>query len=381
MVRSETLSSHISEYRRRLGLFSALKALLFGVTAGLFAFGAAVLVMKIINRSGFVIPAVIFAAVFAAAAAAALIFLFPSYNYTAKKLDDLGLKERTSTMLALAGSPTEIAALQRSDALAHLGTVEKKQLRERISTLSIILVLAALIFASVCSIIPAAWFQRTEEKSAEEVWQDVLEMLREEQQRLEQQGEEALSDEMKDLIEKLENSDSILNAIGDINTAEENAVDDVLNGEASPRSAREMIEVLEEAKRMLLDLEEAENAQAGEGEMEIMIPGEGEKGEEGEGQGEEPAEGGEEGEGQGENGEQQPDNAGQKGHGSSEERPDEEERESNKTELIYDPISGTVKYGDVFSVYLSEYLKNSEGGEIPFELKDAADAYFNSLDR
>lgn len=381
MVRSETLSSHISEYRRRLGLFSALKALLFGVTAGLFAFGAAVLVMKIINRIGFMIPAVIFAAVFAAAAAAALVFLFPSYNYTAKKLDDLGLKERTSTMLALAGSPTEIAALQRSDALAHLGTVEKKQLRERISTLSIILVIVALIFASVCSFIPAAWFQRTEEKSAEEVWQDVLEMLREEQQRLEQQGEKALSDEMKDLIGKLENSDSILNAIGDINTAEENAVDDVLNGVASPRSAREMIEVLEEAKRMLLDLEEAENAQAGEGEMEIMIPGEGEEGEEGEGQGEEPSEGGEEGEGQGENGEQEPDNAGQNGRGSSGERPDEEERESNKTELIYDPISGSVKYGDVFSVYLSEYLKNSEGGEIPFELKDAADAYFNSLDR
>ena len=51
------------------------------------------------------------------------------------------------------------------------------------------------------------------------------------------------------------------------------------------------------------------------------------------------------------------------------------------TEQIYDPISGSVQYGDVFSVYFSEYLRDSENGGIPFELKDAADAYFSILDR
>ncbi|MCR5264095.1 MAG: hypothetical protein K6D94_09485 [Clostridiales bacterium] len=382
MIRSDPLSASISSYRRRLGLFAVLKSSIVGLAVGLFACGVAVLVMKALRIDISAVLLIISASAAVIAFTVSLLTVFPSYNYTAKKLDDLGLKERTSTMLALGGSSAEIAVLQRRDALAQIGTVDRTRLREKISVLSIILCAAAAVFAAVCIMMPASWFDRSAEDSAEQVWQDVLEMLREEQQKLESDGEEALSDEMKDLIRKLENSDNVLNAIGDINSAEENAVEDVLNGGATPRSAREMIDVLEEAKRMLLDLDESESG-GEEGGMEIIVPGEEEgEGEEQEGEGENEGEEAEEG-GNGrpedrEDGER--DEFGQNGRGQEFEG-EEEERASNKTEKIYDPISGTVQYGDVFSVYLSEYLKDAENGEIPFELRDAADMYFNILDR
>ena len=385
MIRSDPLSAAVSPYRRRLGLFAALKAFIAGTAAGAFAAGTAVLIMKILQRSGYLLPVlVVFASGFVIAGTAVLLLCFPGYNYTARKLDSLGLKERTSTMLALSGSPTEIAALQRIDALTHIGMVKKEQLREKISSLSLVLCAAAIIFALACALIPASLFERAQEDTEAQVWQDVLEMLREEQQRLEAQGEEALSDEMIDLIDKLEQGESVLNAVGDINTAEQNAVDDVLNGEATPRAAREMIDVLEEAKRMLLDLEESESGE-GEGELEILIPGEGGEEEEGEASGEGEAEGeGEEENGEGnrpgEGPEGEPNENGESGPGHSTDG-EESDSVSNMTEKIYDPISGTVQYGDVFSVYLADYLREAENGDIPFELKDASDTYFNSLDR
>lgn len=383
MIRSDPLQRAVAPYRRRLGLFSVLKALFTAATAGFFACGIAILILKILQRDIGSTPVIVFSAVFAVTIIAAFIASFPSYNYTARRLDALGLKERTSTMFALSGESTEIAALQRNDALSHIGGVNKEQLKEKISTALIILLIASIVFAAVCAIIPASWFDRSAEKSAEQVMRDVLEMLREEQRSLEEQGEAALSQEMLDLIEKLEQGESVLNAIGDINTAEENAVEDVINGEATPRAAREMIDVLEEAKRMLLDLEEAENGE-GQGEGAIMIPGEGEEPMEDEGQGEEEGqgEGREQGEepGEGGQGEQENNEEGQ-GRGRSGERAEEDERPTNMTERIYDPISGSVQYGDVFSVYLSDYLNKAGNGEIPFELKDASDIYFNSLDR
>ena len=106
------------------------------------------------------------------------------------------------------------------------------------------------------------------------------------------------------------------------------------------------------------------------GEM-MLVPGDGEEGMEGEGEfpGEGPGErpgnmpGDEDGMGQG------------SGEGEGEGIP------SNMTEPVYDPISGAVPYGKVFSAYYSDYLRDAENGEIPYEAEDAARAYFEDLDR
>ncbi len=57
------------------------------------------------------------------------------------------------------------------------------------------------------------------------------------------------------------------------------------------------------------------------------------------------------------------------------------EQTSSMTEPVYDPISGYVPYGKVFSVYLSDYLRDAENGSIPYEVSDAARSYFEDLDR
>ena len=72
---------------------------------------------------------------------------------------------------------------------------------------------------------------------------------------------------------------------------------------------------------------------------------------------------------------------GQEGYGPGSGEQPGEDGISLKTEPIYDPISGSVPYGDVFSAYYSDYLRGEENGEIPFEVQEAARSYFSSLDQ
>ena len=52
---------------------------------------------------------------------------------------------------------------------------------------------------------------------------------------------------------------------------------------------------------------------------------------------------------------------------------------STMTEGIYDPISGSVSYGEVFAAYYAQYLEALESGEVPEELQEIMDQYFSAL--
>lgn len=60
--------------------------------------------------------------------------------------------------------------------------------------------------------------------------------------------------------------------------------------------------------------------------------------------------------------------------------PSGKEDEDTRTEGIYDPISGDVAYGKVFSSYYSQYLKALKDGKIPASLEQVINDYFASLD-
>ena len=371
MNRSDPMSAVIRPFRTRLVLYAAIRALLTALTAGCFAWGAAVLMGKIRQTDAGSLPWTAAAAVAAAVFCLALIMFFPSRKETARQIDALGLKERASTMLALRNDPSGIAFLQRNDALRTIDMTGTRGMRTGIRRLSVILLLLALLFAAACRLVPAAWFVRAADP-LDEVWEQVLEMLREEETRLEERGEETLSGEMQDLIESLEEMDreNVLRAVGEINGTEEAAKDAARNGEADRGAMKEMLDVLEEARRALLGEEEEEAAEEGEegqmqpgGEGEERMPGMGEEGEDGMPM---PQDGEERGD---ENG---------MGPGSGEPGMD---GVSRQTEPVYDPISGSVPYGDVFSAYYSEYLRDAEEGEIPFEVQEAARAYFAGLDQ
>ncbi len=104
-----------------------------------------------------------------------------------------------------------------------------------------------------------------------------------------------------------------------------------------------------------------------EGEGMRQIPGEGEAGMEG--QGDMPGD---------MSGDRPGDTDGSgRGYGEGE----GEDRAPLMTEQVYDPISGSVPYGKVFSAYYSDYLREAESGGIPYEVEAAARAYFEDLDR
>ena len=52
---------------------------------------------------------------------------------------------------------------------------------------------------------------------------------------------------------------------------------------------------------------------------------------------------------------------------------------STMTEGIYDPVSGSVTYGEVFAAYYAQYLEALESGEVPEDLQEIMDQYFSSL--
>ena len=162
---------------------------------------------------------------------------------------------------------------------------------------------------------------------------------------------------MDELIRELENTDSSLRAVGEISDAEEGVKDAAREGDASRGAMNEALDVLEEARRLLLGEEEVpeEEGEGTEGEEMLLVPGEGEQGMEGPGDfpGEGEVPGGEPG----------------------------GNELSRMTEPVYDPISGTVPYGEVFSAYYSDYLRDAQNGGIPYEVSGAARSYFEDLDR
>lgn len=52
---------------------------------------------------------------------------------------------------------------------------------------------------------------------------------------------------------------------------------------------------------------------------------------------------------------------------------------STMTEGIYDPVSGSVTYGEVFAAYYAQYLEALESGEVPEDLQEIIDQYFSAL--
>ena len=71
---------------------------------------------------------------------------------------------------------------------------------------------------------------------------------------------------------------------------------------------------------------------------------------------------------------EQPENAPGGGNENGETQPD------TRVEGFYDPISGSVSYGEVYGIYYAEYLKALENGNVPRYLQEIMDRYFAALE-
>ncbi len=144
-MKNELLKKHYA----RLCLEAGVRSALFGIAIGfavtfvlstlewLFAFGASWLsILVFVGIS----------------AICGLIFYFfkyrPNMTDVARRLDRLGLDERMITMLEYEGDDSYIASLQRENARLHIGKLDGKKLRLRISATLIVFAVITAIFGS-----------------------------------------------------------------------------------------------------------------------------------------------------------------------------------------------------------------------------------------
>ena len=378
-MNEQELSAFLKPWMRRLRLSAFFRALLTGFAAGLTAFAVTCVILRLTRQSGWLWPAGIGCGVLVLTGAFAWRMLRPTQETVTRELDALGLRERAATMLALRQDASEMARLQREDALRHIDPISPGRLKSRIGWVLPMLLAAALLLACGSVLAPKAWFESVLPVQAEGVLsEELLAMLREEQQSLEARGETALSDEMGGLVESLTSAGSELATAGLISEAQSAVQNAAASGEASESAAAEAQQALQQALESLTGEASQEASESGEGTEDEAGEGEAAEGEPQDGEGEQP-EGEQSGEEQsqsgqpGQQGEGQPQNQSHGGSG--------EESTTNMTEPVYDPISGSVQYGEVFSAYYAEYLQDARSGSVPGDLQNAADTYFDSLNQ
>ncbi len=79
---------------------------------------------------------------------------FPNNKKIAQRIDDVGLNERIGTMFEFKDEITDIADLQRQDALEHLSKTTPKQLRTTITKRSLFVCLTCIVLAICVCFVP-----------------------------------------------------------------------------------------------------------------------------------------------------------------------------------------------------------------------------------
>ena len=130
----DTRNKVLSGYVKRLKKEALVKALLCALSIGFAAVLVTALVCWFTEFSGYWLFAITFLVPFGAAMPLFYFFVFyPSDKYVAKRLDQLGLKERILTMVEFEGQDSYILQRQREDAIAKLGGVNSKLIKIALS--------------------------------------------------------------------------------------------------------------------------------------------------------------------------------------------------------------------------------------------------------
>jgi len=325
-------------FKKKILFESILNAFLFAATGFFFAIFLTSLVYHIlVKETPLVSTCMIGGIVFVVAFLIWFILSYPNKKRVAARLDAMGLQERASTMLALERESTEMARLQREDAIAQINKASPKSLKMRVAKKSIIACGISIFMAAGILLLPYNVFafgaeKDLEKEEKEQIVKDLIEELREEvrEAELDKELKDTLDEMIEELEEELKNTESELDQIAKI------------------------MEMKEKMKKLLEEsLKEKEENQDSKEEEEDK-----------------------------DNKEQQQQNpsSGQPPQGNSNERPPEGPGEGNTmTEGIYDPVLGKVPYGKVFAAYYAKYLEALKDGKVPKDLQEIMDKYFSSL--
>lgn len=474
-------------YKQKMIWESVLKSFFIALMLGAMGVFITSLIYHIkIKETPFTLAMLIGTGVFSFSFLLLFVIRYPTQKKVAVRMDELGLQERVSTMLAYRNEQTEIAKLQRRDATEQIQRISAKQMPIRLFKIEWITCLVCVCLALTMMILPynvLAFGEadnvsnmeqqqiikdliaelREKVKEAEldddmkESLNEIIDNLEEDLQNTDSELEQAAKieqakEKMEELLEKaltrkqigealqkyeltrvlgeavsagntervtaamdeleeslsadttlvmtlsetitsalidsgVEETDALYTAFSDFSSAlsgldveseafleeltavfdtAETAILAALEKQAAIEAAKDnMEEALKDAKDEVLGNEKKENEEGEkpEGEMPEGERPEGEMPEGGMPEGEMPEGGMPEGE--------MPEGMGGDGFG--------EDEGSTMTEGIYDPVSGSVSYGEVFVAYYAEYLAALEAGEVPEDLQEIMDQYFSSL--
>ncbi len=228
-------------YKRKMIFESLIKSFLFGAAVGasvLFALSVIyhIMVMEPEPVLFLAIPIGLF---LLSSILMFFICYYPTDKDVARRIDETGLHERVGTMLEYKDETTEIAQIQRKDAMGHLAKTSPSKLRMNIGKGSLITALVCVCLAACVCLVPYDLFAvdiSAENPNAErdQMVENLIEQLRDEINRPEIDDElgEKLEEIIDQMEEDLENSESDLEDAAIIDNAEDR-IDDLFDDEIS----------------------------------------------------------------------------------------------------------------------------------------------------
>ena len=479
------LNKLFRSFKRKMIGENILKAFLLGITlAACGVFLTSFVFHILILETPILLTAIIGCSIFILSFLTAFFIRYPTRKCVAARVDAMGLKERASTMLEFQNVNTEIAQLQRTDAIAHIKNASPKQMALQIRKTEYLLCVVSICLAFTMLVLPFNVFafggpSVPNNDEQQEAVKELIAQLREEvkEAELEEQLKESLNQIIDELEEDLQNAESELDQAAEIQQAikemqelmekaltkykigealqkyeltrtlgeaisggnaekvsaaldnlETSLIEDTslvaqlsekisaalrdsgvaeddslytalaefsdtlilldITNEAFADSLSTVFNDAEAAILAALEKQAAIKEQLGQLEETMKDAKDDVLGNEKEEKPEaEPT-----GEGEKPDGEQ-PEGEKPEGEKPEGERPEDKPADSQggevqaegegsgntMTEGIYDPISGSVTYGEVFAAYYAQYLEALEAGEVPEELQEIIDQYFSAL--
>lgn len=141
-------------YDYRLKREGILKSLLAGMTVGLAVAFVTAFITWMTGFNAFWLPIVLFAVCVAAFTVLFYVKKFrPAKMTVARRLDELGLEERMITMAELENDDSDMAVMQRADAVEKLRTFDAARLRIRVPVKAIIISSAAVLLGAGMTVV------------------------------------------------------------------------------------------------------------------------------------------------------------------------------------------------------------------------------------
>jgi len=207
-------------FKRRLLREAVIKSLLFSALLGAVAVFLISLIYHIaVKQLPIALLLGAFGGIFAVVFCVMLfVFLYPTHKRVAVRIDEIGLQDRVCTMLEYSDDQSEIARLQREDALKHLNSVSPKQMKSRLKKREFISCAAGVLAALVMLLIPYDLLatplsaEELKEKTQQEIVKELLEAMREEVmlEKMPQDVQDEVNEIIEELQQELENAESEL---------------------------------------------------------------------------------------------------------------------------------------------------------------------------